>query len=236
MRLPALVFLLLLTSITGSELYAQMIKGEVTDMQSKKPMSDVSITNIYNDITVTTGAGGAFTIAANNDELVEFKKTGYKTVRVRVPKGYTPSYFKIVMQPGFARLEDMLAENDARYKYHEDSLRDAGVYNHELIFPRQNVLSTIESPFSALSKHNRDIWRFQQDYDEFEKTKYVDRVFNESVITRFTGLTGDSLHHFMVRYRPSYEQLRSMGDYTFFAYIKMAAARYRYANTPRNSQ
>ena len=41
---------------------------------------------------------------------------------------------------------------------------------------------------------------------------------------------------YMRRYRPTYDQLRSMGDYTFYNFIKTTAKQYRGRNTPRNAQ
>jgi len=87
-----------------------------------------------------------------------------------------------------------------------------------------------------MSKKNREIWQFQDDFNEFEKEKYVDKTFTETVITKYTGLQGDSLHYFMRRYRPSYELLRSMNDYTFYNFLKTSVYRYRTYNTPRNPQ
>jgi len=234
-NMPARALLLFLLSIARLSAFAQAIRGEVLDMEDKQPVKGVTIENIYTDLTVSTDDHGGFLIAASSDQLLEFKKPGYRAVHVRVPKGYIPSYFRIIMQRGLAMRPDAdIASN--RYDYTRDSIRFHELYKHELEFPKMSTFEMIAHPFSALSGKNREIWRFQEDYELFEKEKYVDKTFNEAIITKFTGLKGDSLHAYMRRYRPSYQQLRSMNDYTFFSFIKSTAYRYRHIETPRGPQ
>jgi hypothetical protein len=142
----------------------------------------------------------------------------------------------IIISKGVNEVKDMDVARNYRYDYKSDSIRYHDIYAHELDFPKLGGIDMVASPFSALSGKNREIWRFQEDYDAFEKEKYVDRTFNESVITKFTGLTGDSLHYFIKRYRPTYDQLRNMNDYTFYNFIKTSVYKYRNMNNSRNGQ
>lgn len=216
---------------------AQTIKGDVLDMDTKKPVAGVSIQNIYTMLDVTTDDQGAFIIAANSGQLLEFKKPGYKTTRVRIPQGYIPPYFRILVKKGISEISpEIIAAHSNRYDYTEDSIRYHELYKTALDFPKLSGLGAVQSPFSAMSKKNRAIWQFQDDYNEFEKQKYVDKTFNEEVISKVTGLKGDSLHYFMRRYRPSYEQLKAMNDYTFYNYIKANAYHYRTPDRPVNAQ
>lgn len=216
--------------------YAQTIRGEVVDRDDRHPLAGVTIKNIYTSLSVTSDAHGAFLIAAGNDQLLEFNMPGYKTTRVRIPKGLIPPYFKIVIQKGIPEIRDMYAEHSTRYNYRDDSIRFHDIYKHALDFPKLSGIDMIQHPFSALSNKNREIWRFQDEYTEFEKEKYVDRTFNESLISTFTGLTGDSLKTYMRLYRPTYEQLRSMNDYNFFSYIRSSATIFRERPRGRNSE
>ena len=224
-----LVFCLLSLSVC-----AQIIHGEVYDDGSKKPLTGVNIVNIYTSLDVNVADNGTFVIAAASGQLLEFKKPGYKTTRVRIPNGYIPSYFKIALQKGYNKLPDN--RHDTRYNYKADSIADRELYKLELDFPKMSAIDMLASPFTALSSHNREIWKFQEEYEQTEREKYVDKTFNAELINRFTGLTGDSLRRYMIRYRPEYEQLRGMSDYTFFIYIKQTAHRFRVPEAPRGSQ
>jgi len=237
--MPARVIVFILILFVGYfPVAAQTIRGEVLDMDDKRPLTGVDINNIHTSLNISNNSDGSFLIAATSGQLLEFKKTGYKTARVRVPNGYVPSYFRIIMTKGISEIQDLAFTNSNRYRYDytSDSIRYHELYKHELDFPKLSSFDMIAHPFSALSSKNREIWRFQEEFDEFEKEKYVDKTFNESVITSFTGLKGDSLRYYMRRYRPSYEQLKNMNDYTFFNFIKTSVNQYRNRNTPRNAQ
>lgn len=213
---------------------AQAIRGEVVD-DDKKPLSAVNIENIYTSLTVQSGEQGAFIIAATGGQLLEFKKPGYKTTRVRIPIGYLPPYFRIILKKGITELQqDAIA--DGRYNYRKDSLRYYELYKNVLDFPKMSAVDMISHPFTAMSTVNRNKWHFQDVYSEFEQEKYVDKTFNAVVVTKATGLTGDSLTAYMRRFRPTYQQLRMMNDYAFYNYIRNTAHTYRSPNRPRNSQ
>lgn len=214
---------------------AQTIYGEVLDIEDRKPIAGVDIENVHASLHVTTNKAGAFIIPASSGQLLEFKKEGYQVTRVRIPQGYIPSYFRIIIKRGPSEIIDEYASKN-RYDYRRDSIRFHELYKHELEFPKMSTFDMIASPFSALSSRNREIWQFQDDYDEFEKEKYVDKTFNETLVSKMTGLKGDSLHYYIRRYRPSYTQLRSMNDYTFYNYIKETVKAYRNVNNSRNAQ
>jgi hypothetical protein len=215
------------------DLRAQAIKGEVVD-EDKRPLSGVNIENIYTSLVVQSGEQGAFIIAATSEQLLEFKKTGYKTTRVRIPKGYVPSYFRIILKKGINDINQGAIAG--KYDYRKDSLRYYELYKHVLDFPKMSAVQVMAHPFTAMSRVNQQKWRFQDRYIEFEEQKYVDRTFNATLIAKTTGLRGDSLTAYIRRFRPSYEQLRMMNDYTFYLYIKNTVKTYRSRITPRNSQ
>lgn len=228
--------LLLLPLLFAFTALAQTIRGEVLDKDDKRPIADMSISNIHTGLVITTDDHGAFIIAASGGQLLEFKKNGYKTVRVRIPLGLVPPFFRILVSRGIPEIMNDNVARSIRYDYTQDSIRYHDIYAFELDYPRLSGMDIIAHPFSALDPRNREIWRFQDEYNAFEKEKYVDRTFNESVITRFTGLTGDSLHYYMRHFRPTYEQLRNMNDYTFFNFIKTTVHKYRNLSTPRGAQ
>jgi hypothetical protein len=224
----------LLVLFFGNVAIAQIIRGEALEMDSNKPLDGVAIENIYTNVNITTLADGSFVIAGAPDQLLEFRKEGYKVTRVRIPRGYLPSFFRIILEKGYTTPLDSKEGN--RYDPKKDSIRFREMYRQQLDFPRLSAVEKIKSPFSALSKKNRMTWQFQEDYTNFEKEKYVDFTFNKDLVTRITGLSGDSLNKYMNRFRPSYEQLRGMSDYAFYTYVKTSVRRYRTPNVPRGAQ
>jgi hypothetical protein len=234
-----LLFLFILVSLIHATAGAQTIKGDIIDMGDRKPVTNVDIINIYTGVDILSDDGGAFFISAAKGQLLEFRKLGYKTTRVRIPQGDVPPYFKIIMQKGVnPQVPQYVAGGPRRYDYTEDSLRFHELYKHELDFPRMNTLDVIEHPFSALSKRSQEIWKFQDDYEYTEQQKYIDNTFNAKLITEITGLQGDSLQYYMKRYRPTYQQLHAMNDYAFYNYIKRSVETYRVRSrgTSRSTQ
>lgn len=235
MTAKAFSVLFTLLFIAGTA-WAQIIHGEALDMDTKAPIEGVEIENIYNNVRIKTIADGSFVISASSGQLLEFSKAGYKLTRVRIPNGYVPPYFRIILERGLTPRSDIYEEKSNRYDYKKDSIRYREMFQQQLDFPRMSTFEKIKSPFSAMSSKNRMTWQFQEDYSNFEKEKYVDFTFNKELIGKITGLTGDSLNKYMVRFRPSYEQLRSMNDYTFFTYIKTSVHRFRTPYRPRGIQ
>ena len=217
---------LLLLLLTASFLHAQTITGIVTaDMAAGSTISEVVVQNIHSNAILNTDASGRFTIAAKPGELIEFHKLGYKTVRVRIISSSTP-FYRIIMEPGVQELEGVEVRNHFQ-DYQHDSLRYRAMFKKQLDYNTVTGWRAIQSPFSALSKTNQQMISFKKEYEWFERQKFVDYSFNEKLIANLTGLKGDSAIKYMRQYRPSYEMLRSMPDYDYFAYVKHTVAMWR---------
>jgi hypothetical protein len=181
--------------------------------------------NIHTNATLSTDGSGRFSIPAKPGELIEFRKMGYRTVRVRIISSATP-YYRIIMQPGVHELEGVEVRNHFK-DYQHDSLRYREMFAKQLNYQTVTGWRAIQSPFSALSKTNKQMMTFQKEYEWFERQKFVDHSFNEKMIANLTGLKGDSAIKYMRQYRPTYEMLRSMPDYDYFAYVKQTVAKWR---------
>jgi len=197
----------------------------VSDRFSYEMLADVAIVNIFTNENVTTDSHGQFMIEVKNGELLELRKSGYKVLRVRIPQGYIPSYFKLMMVQRMADIPEGTPYYFRDYK--KDSIRYHDLYKTYLEFPQLTGLDVIRHPFSAMSKSNRQIWAFQKEYNLFEQEKFIDYTFTEKLVTALTGLVGDSASSYLRIYRPSYEQLRSMSEYTFYSYVKNSVEAYR---------
>lgn len=216
---------------------AQQITGVIQDRESKTPLANVQLNNIYNGRTIFTDSQGRFSIAADRGQLVEIRYAGYSAQSIRLSQGHIPPYFKIYLDKIAVLNPDRYASSGLS-EYQIDSIKNRELYGHVLDFRRLTTFEAIESPFSALSKSNNQKWRFQEDYAMFEREKYIDYTFNETLVKQITGLEGEELQRYMKRYRPGYEALRSMTLYDYYSYIRTTAERFkRYGkpSTPRNS-
>ncbi len=214
----------------------QRINGSVADADGK-PLSGVAIQNIHSSEGLMTDATGHFAIAVKAGQLVEFRRLGYKTARVRIGAGALPPYYRIILEPGVQELQEVEVRNHFE-DFKHDSLRYHALFKKQLETTPVTGWRAFQSPFSALSKSNRQLIQFQEEYAWLEKQKFVDYTFSEKLIAQLTGLKGDSAVAYMRRFRPSYEMLRAMPEYDFFAYVKQTVAiwRERQRMGPSNSR
>lgn len=221
-RWPLLMYTLLL--LLGTEAKGQNIQGQIMDIGDNRPIENVIISNVYHDLAVESDKNGKFTITVKAGELVEFRKNGYKVVRVRIPQGKLP-YFTVALQKYDPAVP--IFENMASPDYKSDSIKYAQLYKKELEFPTMTTIQVIQHPFSAMSKHNQQVWAFQKEFNWYQQQKYIDYTFSDKLITSITGLLGDSLRIYKRLFRPTYEQLRNMGEYNYLVYIKRTVDAYR---------
>jgi hypothetical protein len=166
--------------------YAQQIKGVIQDRDDQAGLSGVQLYNVRNNVTAYGDSSGNFTIAANKGELVELRKGGYRITRFRVPQGYIPPYFRIYMEKIIVLNTDRFASSNLT-PYQKDSLLTYELYKHWLEFPTLKGYEKIQSPFSAMSKKNRQIWAFQELIENENREKFIDYTFNAELITGLTG-------------------------------------------------
>jgi hypothetical protein len=218
-----LTFLLLLLTVSIGD--AQTITGVVADAAGGATIGDVAVQNIHTDAGITTDARGSFTIAAKPGELVEFRKLGYKTARLRIVSAAVP-FYRIILEPGAQELEEISVRNQFR-DFKHDSMRFRELFKKQLEYPVLTGWRAIQSPFTAMGKTNQQMISFQREYEWLERQKFVDYHFNEKLIANLTGLKGDSVVRYMSQYRPSYEMIRSMHEYDYFIYVKRTVAIWR---------
>jgi len=218
--------LLFLLFIFPQAVFGTSITGEIIDGNTRLAVSNVRITNIHNNVSTVSDDEGKFSIVVDKGQLLEFRKIGYKTLRIRIPEGTIPPYFKVIVQQGPIELPEFALEAQAK-DWKKDSLRTYQLYKNAIEFQKLEGLDIVRHPFSALSKRNRQIWAFQKEYNYWEQQKFIDYSFNEKLVMNLTGLQGDSLQLYMKRFRPSYEFIRSMNEYSYYNYIKESGELFR---------
>lgn len=225
-------FLALLLFVLHATVAAQQINGVVSDIQTRQPLGEVFIENIHTGHTIMTDSAGVFSAGVAKGQLIEFRKAGYKTERMRIPEGILPPFFKIFLEKTAIQLPEYVVQ-ERGFDWKKDSLHYYETYKHVLNVPQFSTLDAIQHPFSALSKRNRQIWAFQREYNWFEQEKYVDYTFNARIVGNLTGLKGDSVRTYLRMFRPTYEQLRQMREYDFFTYIRRSVQQFRSGYNPR---
>lgn len=218
MLLRYITILLLLLSLSSG---AQTVQGVVTDGATHKPLFPVTVVNVSTQRSVYTNDKGFYTIMADPGDIIAFSYIGYKTAEMVKP----PSVIVATINVPMERTEYQLGEFQLRpghlTKYQLDSLERAITYKVPL---QRRPPSPFMSPASALaekfSKKAKRTYQFQKDFAAGEMEKFIDTRYTPELVTALTGLSGDSIGHFMYAYPMAYDFARSASDLEIKMWIR----------------
>jgi hypothetical protein len=214
-----LLFLFLL--VFGEQALGQTrISGIIKDLDSGFAISNVNIRNIYTQEIVVTDQEGKFTINVQKGQLLECKHVQYQVLRVRIQSDVTPKFYNLVLRLNTRKLEEIFVVNKDQINFTKDSAKRAEEYRIILNKPRQSDMSWGVLAVEYMSKKRRQEFAFVQNFEMFEREKYIDYKFNQRQLKKWTGLNDEDLVEFMRKYRPGYNYLRSTNEYNYYLYLK----------------
>jgi hypothetical protein len=100
-------------------------------------------------------------------------------------------------------------------QYQLDSIKRLEDFSADVVAPKQPAASTANSGagmginLNYFSKKEKNKRKAYKSFDEHERDAYVNFRFSPDVVHEYTGLTGDTLKHFMTLYTPGYDWLRA---------------------------
>jgi hypothetical protein len=212
-----LVFLVVLCGVVRG----QNLQGIVTDAATGKPLFPVTIVNLTTQQVTTTKENGFYTIPAKAGETVAFTFIGYKAVERVKPTSVIIATLNIRMEPTEYRLRELKIRPGHLTKYQIDSLERVQTYKIQL---QRRPPSALVSPASALaekfSKKAKRTYQFQKDFAAGEIEKFVDTRYTPELVSSLTGLTGDSLGHFMNTFPMPYDFARTASELELQMWIR----------------
>jgi hypothetical protein len=229
--LPFLSLLFILQFLVSANSCAQIIiTGTVYDSTKLYAVSGVDVYSTSGAFTTTDSVGGYSVRVSKSDSLYFFYK-GKSTVKFPVHNIDNYTAFDISLRvrvnEKYKLLKRVTVFSDT---YKRDSVENRVSYSK--IFGRENP--TIRSNYDLGGpagfdldeligifqfKKNKQNLAFQKRLVEEEQDRYVDYRFNSKMITRVTGLTGDSLLKYKKLYRPSYYFVSNSTLTEFYQYI-----------------
>jgi hypothetical protein len=227
------VSLLLLGSISG---FGQsLLSGKVRQKKSRDILPSVSVTNMTQRKINITDMGGNYRIVARSGDTIIFSSAGFKPDTIIVDNlmlaekdGY-PVYLvpRSIVLPT-VRVEQNNYQLDS-IKRKEDYKWLYPVHPRKLIgseTPTDGVGISI-SPIDYFSAKETQRRRLRRRLAVEEKDYYIDSRFPAAYVARITGLRGDSLQVFLVRYRPGYTFCRKASIEDIFLYINDQVKKFR---------
>lgn len=227
---------------------AQKLTGIVKDFNSHLPIENVQVYTIKQ--TTRTDHDGKFTIEKlTKGDNLSLRLMGYKTVEFVFGEAVADTI--IFLQSISISLNEVKVETKRNYKLDSINLRSeyAKVFNaaapkltdifikrnpnYKNPFPGLNPNSTsslvsvnVLQVLNLLLKKKDPVNKLKSMLLKEEENRYVDYIFSKAVISKITGLKGDSLTIFTNKYRPEAARLKQMNNYEITIYIKRCYAEF----------
>ncbi len=195
--------------------------GTVTDANTGMPLSNVTVINTKTHNGVSTDEHGVFVIPASQGNVISFSYIGYKTVQKAKPPSVGIATITIAMEPAEFMLEEFRLRPGRLTQYQLDSTERAAIYKVPLQRMHPNAFASPAGAFAELfSQKAKRIYAFQKNFIAGEIEKFVDTRYKPELVTRLTGLTGDSIGHFMYEFPMAYDYARAATDLEIKMWIR----------------
>lgn len=205
--------------------YAQQkVEGLILDSDTRQRIGRVWIVNATSGANTFNNAKGEFALMMEEGDLLIAQRDEYKSDTVQYidqkvivfNMKKTSIYIEPVTVVAKKSPEEILAQRQIDY---EKAFRLADAGDYFSVGPNGAGLS-INTIYNLLSKESRNARKltkfFQKEYEE----NVIDLKFSKAFVTRITGLEGDLLDNFMLRYRPSYSFVQLANNYQMIAYVR----------------
>ncbi len=197
-------------SFTGR---SQTLQGTVTDISTGKPLYLVTVVNVFTQQSTATSENGQYSIPAKPGDVIAWSYIGFKTVQKTIPLAEVIASLNIIMEPTDYQLEEFRLHPGHLTQYQLDSAERASIY--KLPLQREHPQPFI-SPVSAIaekfSRKARRTYDFQKIFAAGEIEKFIDTRYTPTLVNVLTGLSGDSIGHFMYANPMPYDFARTASD------------------------
>jgi hypothetical protein len=216
------------------------ISGRVYDVSKVRSLEAVTVLTTSGFGTASDSLG-RFTIVAADNDSIWFSYLNKPTPKYAVRDIPNRNNFEISLHVESTELKEIRITPP---NYRLDSIQNRLDYAKAFNFRKPGIASSLNvGPLGGAGldvnqliamfqfRRNRRMSAFRDRLLQEEEDRYIDHRFNRALVTRLTGLRGESLNVFMERYRPDLEFVETSTDYEFQDYIKKSFSHYqRYLN------
>jgi len=227
--------ILLLLSVAS---FGQKITGAVINEVTRQPVSGALIT-AGNARTLSDLSGRFEIVIPASADSLKIAHFAYKTYAIAITKA--AANLHIELEPAVISLKDVTVRGTRDFK--KDSIENRLAYAKEFNYVGPTVKDAFSSNpnkqpgelisinplllIAALTKKRSPEYKFHKMLIQDEQADYVDRKFNKGIVSRITGLKGDTLSAFLTRYRPAYQFALKASDYDMDIYIKESLKKFQ---------
>lgn len=226
-----IIFVSLLSCFAAIHVNAQFIvTGTVYDSSKINLVEGVKVVST-SGVFAMTDTLGRYSIRVNESDSISFVFRNKPTQKFAVADMPDPSRFNISLHVTVKGKYSTLSEVIVRTKsYREDSLENrkeyADIFNYKKptfqtgISPDGVVGADLDELINIFRfKRNKQLKAFQKRLEFQEQEKYITYRFNKTLVKRITGLDGEQLDAFIIKYRPTYDIVNGADEVTMNQYI-----------------
>jgi len=170
---------------------------------------------------VSTGEKGVYSIPANPGDVITFSYIGYKTIQKTKPISVLIATLNISLEPAEYQLQEFMLRPGHLTQYQMDSTERASIYKVPLQRTHPNPIMSPASAIAELFSHRaKTVYQFQKNFAAGEVEKFIDSRYSPELVTRLTGITGDSIGHFMYAYPMPLDFARIASDLELKMWIR----------------
>jgi hypothetical protein len=202
----------------------QLLKGKVYDKETDSVLISTTVFNATKKTYALSARDGDYSIEAKEGDKIVFTSVGYLPDTVKVLNYMIDAGYDVTMTLKNSLLKNVTVRSP---NYQQDSLNRREEYKDFYNRPKpkfvskagpQNGVGIAISPLGFLShrsknKKTADNLEYQEEQD------FVDYSFSRRYVEKLTGLQGDSLLSFMLRYRPTYQFCRTASSEDMLNYV-----------------
>ena len=204
----------------ANQALAQTLTGTVIDAQTHQALFPVSVINLTTQDISYTNERGQYSIKAKSGEKVAFSYIGYRAKQTIMPISVGEYSKDIQLDAVSYKLREVILMPDYT-QYQLDSMDKVKTYRGALTRQKSNP---IMSPFSFVAekfnKRSKQLFKFQKNFAKWETEKFIDSRYTPQLVREMTGMTGDSVGHFMNAYPMEYNYARAASELEIKMWIR----------------
>lgn len=202
----------------------ERVQGLVLDQESKQRIAKVLIVNKTTGANTYNNNKGEFDLALSQGDIIIANKENYlsdtltysgeKVLIINLKRKAIMIAPVTVM--GRISPEEILAKRKEDYDK-AYRLADPG----DFVSVGQNGAGlSIDAVYNYFSKEGKNARRLTKYFQKEYEDNYIDAIFTKELVRSVTGLEGEALENYMIRYRPTYEFVLTSDRFQLIKYIK----------------
>ncbi len=203
--------------------YAQagsILRGKISSAGAQKEaIPKVAIINKTQNDLVYSADDGSYSLSIFKGDTVTFERLGYFTYQYVVGDINGTVTKNVILSEKKNVIEGVKVISWT--KYQKDSFATAKLFEKANSYEQNtSLLNPITSLYEQFSKKYRDLRKFQAQFADAEKQKFIDTKYTYELVSKLTKLQGDSAAYFMNTYPMEYNFARTENQMSIMQWIK----------------